>query len=497
MRFQIFIAFVLICKLSFSQGTIDRIRHFNLKPDIASSKTIHHSVQPLVRYNPSKTTKLPKVDTLVFDGDTSIFDARFSPKGSHRSFAILPATDSYLQYDTALSYRAAIGFNFEKTWGKWYNRTLLTSGWSLREDYTQTHVAFSPLQDRPSFWFTDIRTRLGYTPNDMLHVSAGIDNQFFGEGYRSLIQGDQVAPNPFVQFRVNFWNFEYGLLYQFMHDNNYTAKTRDWKYNTTHYLSLNIGSNFNIMLLESVIFQSKDSTYKRGYEVEYLNPFVFFRPQEYSLGSTDNVLLAIQSSYYFGSKKHCVYFQLPLDEFVLKEIKNRSKWWANKYGAQLGIKGQFKKWSYLLEGNLVRPYTFSHISSGQNNGSLGLPLGHYLGSNFAELIATAQIPFRNFQLTLFSSFYLKGYDDSAISYGGDIYKSYTSHPKEYGNTIGQGMTQRAVSLQANASTVLDKILLEIYLQAGMQYSWGELGSSTTPLICIGFRNNLFNERKIR
>jgi hypothetical protein len=484
MQYPILIAFLLSCSLSYSQGSIDRIRHFNLKQDVPSYRTIHHSIQPLIRYTQTKP-------------DTSIFKTHFNAKDSDRSFAILPASDSYFQYDTALSYRAALGFSFEKTWGKWYNRTLLTSGWSLREDYTQAHAAFSPLQNRNSFWFTDIRTRLGYTPNEMLHISTGIDNQFFGEGYRSLIQGDQVAPNPFVQFRMNFWNLEYGLLYQFLHDNNLTNKTRDWKYNTTHYLSMNIGSNFNVMLLESVIFQSKDSTYNRGYEVEYLNPFVFFRPQEYSLGSTDNVLLALQSSYYFSNKKHCVYFQLPLDEFVLKEITKRSKWWANKYGLQLGVKGQFKRWSYLFEGNLVRPYTFSHISSGQNNGSLGLPLGHYLGGNFAELIASARVPFRNFQLTLFSSFYLKGYDESSISYGGDIYKSYISHPKEFENTIGQGLTQRAVSFQANASTTLNKLQLELYAQAGLQYSWGEMGSSTNPLICLGMRSNLFNERKIR
>ena len=496
MRIQLVIAAFFFAFLGYSQGGIDRIRHFNLKPDFPYNRSFHHSIQPHIRINPWT----PGTDTFniqIIEIGKNRKSPLSNPKEAKRPFVILPAADSYFQYDTALSYRAAVGFNFEKTWGKWYNRTLLTSGWSLREDYTQTHVAFSPLQNRGAFWFTDIRTRLGYTPNDMLHISTGIDNQFFGEGYRSLIQGDQVAPNPFVQFRVNFWNLEYGLLYQFLHDNNFTNKTRDWKYNTTHYLSMNIGSNFNIMLLESVIFQSKDSTYKRGYEVEYLNPFVFFRPQEYSLGSTDNVLLALQSSYYFSGKKHCVYFQLPLDEFVLKEITKRSKWWANKYGLQLGIKGKFQRWSYQLEGNLVRPYTFSHISSGQNNASLGLPLGHYLGSNFAELIATAQVPFKHFQLTLFSSFYLKGFDESAISYGGDIYKSYTSHPKEYGNTIGQGLTQRAVSLQANASTVLNKIQLELYFQAGMQYSWGEMGTNTAPLICFGARSNLFNERKIR
>lgn len=496
MRYLTLIAFLIPCLLSYSQVGIDRIRNFSLKPEFPYKRNLHHSIQPLIRTNPLNLEKGTS-DTFTIEINQKSPPLFSNPKEAKRPFVILPATDSYFQYDTTVNYRAAVGFNFEKTWGKWYNRTLLTSGWSLREDYTQTHVAFSPMQDRNAYWFTDIRTRLGYTPNDMLHISAGIDNQFFGEGYRSLIQGDQVAPNPFVQFRVNFWNLEYGLLYQFLHDNNYADKTRDWKYNTTHYLSMNIGSNFNIMLLESVIFQSKDSTYKRGYEVEYLNPFVFFRPQEYSLGSTDNVILALQSSYYFASKKHCVYFQLPLDEFVLKEIKKRSKWWANKYGLQLGIKGQFKRWSYQLEGNLVRPYTFSHISSGQNNGSLGLPLGHYLGSNFAEILATAQIPFKHFQLTLFSSFYLKGYDDSSVSYGGDIYKSYTSHPKEFGNTIGQGITQRTLSFQANASTTLNKLQLELYVQAGMQVSWGEMGSKNSPLICLGMRSNLFNERKIR
>lgn len=496
MRIQLLIATLLVVSFGFSQGTIDRIRHFNLKPDFPYNRSLHHSIQPHIRINPL-TSRTDTLDIQIIEIGKNKKSPFTNPKEARRPFSILPATDSYFQYDTAVSYRAAVGFNFEKTWGKWYNRTLVTSGWSLREDYTQTRVAFSPLHNRNGFWFTDVRTRLGYTPNDMLHISTGIDNQFFGEGYRSLIQGDQVAPNPFVQFRVNFWNLEYGLLYQFLHDNNFTNQTRDWKYNTTHYLSMNIGSNFNIMLLESIIFQSKDSTYKRGYEVEYLNPFVFFRPQEYSLGSTDNVLLALQASYYFSGKKHCIYFQLPLDEFVLKEITKRSKWWANKYGLQLGVKGKFKRWSYQLEGNLVRPYTFSHISSGQNNGSLGLPLGHYLGSNFAELIATAQIPLKNFQLTLFSSFYLKGTDYSAISYGGDIYKSYTSHPKEFGNTIGQGMTQRAVSLQANASTTLNKLQLEMYVQAGLQVSWGELGTSTNPLVCVGMRSSLFNERKIR
>ena len=97
---------------------------------------------------------------------------------------------------------------------------------------------------------------------------------------------------------------------------------------------------------ESVLFQPKDVSFKRGFEVEYLNPFVFFRPQEYSIGSTDNVFMAAQAAYRFKNK--CIYTQVTIDEFDFTQIKNRTRWWANKYGIQLGIKGTKGKYIWLI-----------------------------------------------------------------------------------------------------------------------------------------------------
>lgn len=480
MRGLVYIACLFVTTLAYSQSGVDRIRVFRLKSNDLPNN--HHGIQPAIRY------EKPTVDSTK---------TWFSVKDEQRPYFILPTSESYFSFDTAINFRATIGANFEQTWGKWYNRTAITSGWSMRENHTHSHPAFSPLHSHQGFIYTDFRTRFAYTPNEQLHISAGIDNQFFGEGYRSLIQADQVAPNPFVQIRASFWNLEYGLLYQFLHENNVGKQQLDWKYNTTHYLSWNVTKNWNLSLFESIVFQGKDSTYKRGYEIEYLNPFVFFRPQEYSLGSTDNMLLGLQSTIYYLGKKHAIYFQLPLDEFVLKEITKRTKWWANKYGLQLGFKGKFEKWNYLIEGNIVRPYTFSHISSSQNTGNMGRPIGHYLGSNFAEILANIQIPLQKIKINVFSSFVLKGFDENGLSYGGDLYQSYTTHPKEYGNTIGQGLTQRFIHIQASVSTVLTKIQMELYLQGGMQHSWGEITSRTIPALSIGIRNNLFIERKIQ
>lgn len=479
--FKIVVSIALILPLFLqAQYGVDRIRGFSLKQNDADNH--HQSIQPAIRfYKPTNKGE---------------FENLFSSTDSTRKFSILPVVDSYCMFGKSFDYRASAGVNFEKTWGKWYNRTQITGGWSMREDHTQNHAAFLPFNTHQGYIFTDFKTRLAYTPNDQLHIALGVDNQFFGEGYRSLIQGDQVAPAPFVLLRTNFWKLEYGFMYQFFHENNFSAKQLHWKFNTTHYLSWNATKNFNIMLLESIIFQGKDSTYKRGFEVDYLNPFVFFRPQEYSLGSTDNTMLALQTSYYYLDKKHAVYMQLPLDEFVLKAMLKRTKWWANKYGYQLGFKGSFGKWNYIVEGNLIRPYTFSHLSINQNNGNQSRPLGHFLGSNFLEVLTQIQWRLKSVRLGLFSSFVLKGYDENGINFGGDIYQNYLTHPKEYGNTIGQGLTQRSLNLQVQVSTVLAPIQMEIYFQGGGLYSFGEIGDSFKPILMLGIRSNLFQDRKM-
>lgn len=493
MKQLLYIVLLWLTPVAFAQGKVDGIRDFKL-PGTEENLRYHSAIQPEIRYQTSfKRALIRATDTLITNSDTTISFPLWTPAFRERSSVILPAVDSYFQFDTAIGYRAAIGFNLEKTIGKWYNRTQVTTGWSTREGINQTHTAFLPLQDRNHYWYTDIRTRFGYTPNKQLHLSAGIDNQFFGEGYRSLIQGDQVAPNPFVLLRTNFWRFEYGLLYQLYHEQD---SARHWKFSTSHYLSFNVTKRWNITLFETVLFQPKDGNFNRGFEVEYLNPIVFFRPQEYSLGSSDNVLLALNSSYKW--KTHCVYGQFLLDEFVLSEIKKHSRWWANKYGIQVGFKGQIQKIAYQLEANIVRPYTYSHINSGQNLGNMGRPVAHPLGSNFAELLSVIRFTKWQTLFKVYGSFVLKGYDENAVSWGGDVYQSYVLKPadKEYGHTIGQGITLRTLQLGIQPAKSIEALQSELFLQFSGNYTWGDQIGQLSGSFCVGIRNNLFQNRKL-
>ncbi len=446
----------------------------------------HEGIQPAIRYQNIKWYPKPSNDTF----DIQLIAIEYA----RRKKSLLPVVDGFIHSDTSFNYRSAIGFSYESTYKNWTNKSLFTAGWATTNALTnQTQTAFYRRTQPSEYLYTDIRTRFGYTPNKTTHISFGLDNQFFGEGYRSLIQGDQVAPNPFALARIHFWKLEYGLLYQgFMEKDT----ANPWKFNTTHYLSFRASNRLSFAVFESLLFQPKDVSFNRGFEVEYLNPFVFFRPQEYSIGSTDNVFIAAQAAYRFKNK--CIYTQVTIDEFDLTQIRNRTRWWANKYGIQLGIKGTKGKLMYRFEGNLVRPYTYSHVNAGQNNGHLGRPLAHVLGANFVELLSVFYFPIQRYMFKTFGTFYLKGFDENGLSYGGDIYQSYVLKPadKEFNNTIGQGITVRNLQLGSEISTWIKNIDGRMYCQMGVGISWGDIPTKIQGNIVIGVRSTLFQDRKI-
>ena len=85
-----------------------------------------------------------------------------------------------------------------------------------------------------------------------------------------------------------------------------------------HHLSYNVTPNFNFGIFESVI-----ASRKQQFELQYLNPIIFYRSVEHSLGSPDNVILG--ANFKWNIAKKCqIYGQLVLDEFYFKEIGRAS-----------------------------------------------------------------------------------------------------------------------------------------------------------------------------
>lgn len=355
-----------------------------------------------------------------------------------------------------------------------------------------TSMFESTIKDKPVF--SDFRGRVSYTPHSMFNFQVGIDHNFIGEGCRSLFLSDYGKPYPFGQLRVKFWRLEYLVLYQFFREKTIN---NEWfqKNAATHYLSLNPTKWLNIGLFETVLFQPKDTLLNRGYELEYLNPVIFYRPQEYALGSSDNVIMGLGFS--VKRKKQQLYGQIVMDEFIMKEFTSNRGWWGNKYGLQAGLKGRFSigKWNYFYrtEINIVRPYTYAHRGSGQNYGNQGLALAHPYGANFKELLAEFKFQKNNILIKAFVNYAERGIDSSAsISYGSNIYASYLNRPFDYGNKIGQGLhLEQLKSIFTVAYQIHKETNLQLFIEDHLSYIFNP--TLVQHAFIFGIRSQLWND----
>ncbi len=432
------------------------------------------------------TSVLPQIRMQNHELDTN-------GSASKLNLEILGLADLGYRYSNETQYRAGAGFMFAASLkNKWYMRAGIIQG-AYSSDSIFPPKSFISSVKKDHVNFSDLRLRMSYTPNSIFNFQIGLDQNFIGEGSRSLFLSDYGVPYPFAMIRTKFWRIEYAVMYQFYREQ---LSNSSWKLKNgaTHYLSYNINKRINLGIFETVVFQPKDTLLYRGFDAEYLNPVVFYRPQEYSMGSSDNVLLG--ASLTISLNKAKVYSQFILDEFYLSEIKAKSQWWANKFGAQLGIKGRFDKrkqhFFYRGEFNFVRPFTYAHLNSGQNYGNQGYTLAHPYGANFYELLSELKWNSERWMAKCFASYFLQGWDKDSLSYGGDIYQSYVNRPGDYGNFIGQGKGNNGFRFQVFVGYEIWK-KSRMYLFAEYQLRYDSAIQATSHVPMIGLRSQLWND----
>jgi len=337
-----------------------------------------------------------------------------------------------------------------------------------------------------------------YKLNKFFTLFGGHSKNFFGDGYRSLLLSDNASSNPFLKIETSFANIKYVNLFQGLKDiyqipNQPAANAI--KFSASHYLSWNITKEFNFSVFETVIMQGKDSLINRGFDVNYLNPFVFYRPVEYSTGSADNILLGLSMSYK-TRQQHQFYFQLILDEFSLTEIKTGKNWWANKYGIQLGIKGNdfvIKNLYVQTEYNYVRPFTYSHGNTGQNYGHMNQALAHPIGANFHELVSIISYKQDKHQLTNKSTYNSYGTDSSIVNYGQNIFHSYNNRLGEYGHETQQGLKTNILTNQLIYEYALfPHINIYAFARYNYRFQINHMGIQNNHSFQIGIKSRIWN-----
>lgn len=351
-----------------------------------------------------------------------------------------------------------------------------------------------------SYNFSNVTGYISYSPNKTFNFQLGKDKHFIGDGYRSLLLSDFSNSNPYFGINVNIWRIQYNVWYSWMKDfSRYdgSQKSLQNKYGTFHYLSFNALKNFNISFFENVVWQGTDTNRIRTFDVNYLNPVVFYRPQEYSIGSPDNSMMGLNMSVkLLGSLK--LYAQAVADEFYFKEIKAHKGWWGNKQGWQFGAKYinafKVKGLTLQLEYNEVRPYTYSHGSTQQNYANYGQALAHPFGANFKEYLGFASYRANRWMLSFQGVSAVIGKDTMGSNLGQNIFLSYTTRPYEYGHKTTQGNKTRLIQSDIKFTYyVLPQINLRVeigYIQRSIKDDLGyELQS---PYIYFGIKTSFHN-----
>lgn len=368
--------------------------------------------------------------------------------------------------------------------------------------------------------FPSADANLTFAPNKMINLQLGYGRNFIGDGYRSLLTSDAASPYPYFKINTTFWKIKYTNTYMWLKDvrDDVTVdKTYATKYMANHYLSWNATKRWNIGFFESVIWTN---TNNRGFDLNFVNPLIFYRTVEFSSSSrSGNAALGLTSKYKWNSKIN-FYGQFLLDEFSLNDMKGGNMSWKNKFAYQLGAKyyDAFNVKNLMLQGeyNHVRPYVYSHSSALTNYGHNNQSMGHLWGANFQELVGIARYYRGRWFADAKLIYGVKGFDfkkpnlaaGEAIipnsNYGGDIYREYDSGERyaDTGVKVGQGnkTTIMIADLQAgyvvnptmNLKVFGNLIFRNFNPMAEVKSSTLNVIKSNTTWFSVGIRSDLFN-----
>ena len=289
---------------------------------------------------------------------------------------------------------------------------------------------------------------INYDINRFFDLQLGHGKHFIGDGYRSMLLSDNSFNYPYLKITTDVWKFKYVNLFSYFQDINFDIDAPDIsksKFSAIHYLSTNIGERLNIGIFESIIL-GEDSL-GNVFDINYMNPIIFYRPVEYSIGYSrqGNALLGLSLKYKLTSASH-LYGQVILDEFAISDFRAQNGAWRNKYGGQLGVKYfdafGFENLTLQSEINFARPFTYSHFNPIQNYAHYAQPLAHPIGTSFIENVSIARYRKDRWTADLKIIHAKHGGEiaGDTTNYGSDIFMSYDENFKELGNEIAQGNT---------------------------------------------------------
>ncbi|SDW14724.1 gliding motility protein RemB [Aequorivita viscosa] len=348
---------------------------------------------------------------------------------------------------------------------------------------------------------------ISYTPSKYFNVQFGHGKTFLGDGYRSLLVSDNASAYPYFKLNTTFWKLKYTNTWMSLRDVREDVTDMGsyrTKYMANHYLSYNVTKRLNIGLFESVLWENDND---RGFDLNYLNPVIFYRAIEFSTGARGgNALIGLSAKYKVNDRVN-VYGQFIIDEFSSLNVFSGNGSFANKTGYQVGLKyyDAFGLKNLLLQGeyNRVRPFTYSHNTVVLNYGHNNQSMAHTYGANFSEFIAIARYQrgrlYGDAKVIIAKRGFEFNTPEDSLNYGSNIYLSENDNRAyDLGNEIGQGNTtdflhtELQLGYLINPATNLKIYGSVIFRDFNPKVNTETVFKNETTWVNFGIRTDLFN-----
>ena len=344
-----------------------------------------------------------------------------------------------------------------------------------------------------AFDYFDARGYITFNVTRYIDVQFGHDKNFIGNGYRSLFLSDYSSSYLFLKLNTKIWKFNYqNIFMELMPQFHKSSDTLlDRKYQTVHHLSMNVTKWLNIGVFEAITFGRKNR-----FDFQYLNPIIFYRYVEGSVGSPDKAKVGLDFKANVAHRFQ-FYGQFLLDEFVLSKLKNDRYNWVNKYGIQAGVKYidafEIHNLDLQFETNRIRPFVYSHFDTIANYTHYNQPLAHPLGANLQEFIAIAKYqPAPKWYIDARAIYYYQGLDSAGQNFGSSPFESYNTRPRESGFMIGSGQKVKCLNANLRLSYEWKE---NLYFEVAFLYRkfsiQNVVSENNTNLITAGIRWNIF------
>ena len=341
---------------------------------------------------------------------------------------------------------------------------------------------------------------ISYSPSRYINILLGQDKNFIGDGYRSMLLSDVSFNYPFLKLTAYVWDIQYSIMWAQFQEPTLKVTDKKWwpkVYGVFHYLDWNVTNRLSLGFFEAVMWKAVDSVYGyRGFDLNYLDPLILFRPVEYSMGSPDKMKLGMNIKYKV-SDQMSFYGQILIDEWTIGEyIKNRG-YWANKNALQFGFKRfdifNVRNLSLVSEFNTASPYTYSHRDPLTAYAQYEQPLADPLGANFYEWVTIASYQINRFEMRAQFNAAIYGADTASVNFGQDIFKSYDTRYRNYGNYTTQGIKTNLIIADLRLAYILNP-LLNLRIELGVLYhsQSSNLSSDKSTWITLGLRSSFRN-----